>query len=366
MMEKTGRSRGLHPSPASSGLGVGNGLSRRRFLAGAGGLLVLGAAGCAGGQDAGGASGGGRTIEHKYGSTEVSGTPGRVVTVGTTDQDPVLALGVKPVGIGEWYGEYPSATWPWAQDELGDVEPEVVSTTEFNFEQIAALEPDLILGLSSGLTRQDYDTLSDIAPTVAQPKGYIDYGVPWQEQTRAIGRALGREERAKGLVTDLEARFDQAREEHPRFEGASGVIVGANQQGDSYFPAPYNPQDVRGRFMEALGFEQPAKLRELAGDAFFTELSRERLELIDAEVLIWVDLGVGFDAVENDPLYRQLDAAQEGRDIFLTDEVLNGALSFGTVLSLPLVLDELIPRIAAAVDGEPDTKTTPLSKRAKE
>ena len=227
-------------------------------------------------------------------------------------------------------------------------------------ERIAALEPDLILGLNSGLTRQDYDTLSDIAPTVAQPKGYIDYGAPWQEQTRTIGRALGREERADEVVSEVESRFAAVRENHPRFSGASGVIVGANGQGDSYFPAPYNPQDVRGRFMDALGFEQPRALRELAGDAFFTELSREQLGLVDAEVLVWVDLGAGFDAVRDDPLYQQLDAVREGRDVFLDDEVLNGALSFGTVLSLPFVLDGLVPRIAAAIDGDPET-TTPDS-----
>ena len=334
------------------------GITRRRFLAG--GLLFLGAAaGCRGGRE-GASSGDARAVGHKYGSTEISGTPERVVTVGITDQDPVLALGVKPVGIGEWYGEYPSAVWPWARDELGDAEPEVLPTTQLAFERIAALEPDLILGLNSGLTRQDYDTLSDIAPTVAQPKGYIDYGAPWQEQTRTIGRALGREERADEVVSEVESRFAAVRENHPRFSGASGVIVGANGQGDSYFPAPYNPQDVRGRFMDALGFEQPRALRELAGDAFFTELSREQLGLVDAEVLVWVDLGAGFDAVRDDPLYQQLDAVREGRDVFLDDEVLNGALSFGTVLSLPFVLDGLVPRIAAAIDGDPET-TTPDS-----
>ncbi|MGH8908546.1 MAG: hypothetical protein ACRD0K_19125 [Egibacteraceae bacterium] len=33
------------------------------------------------------------TIDHKYGSAEVTAEPSRVVTVGVTEQDPVLALG---------------------------------------------------------------------------------------------------------------------------------------------------------------------------------------------------------------------------------------------------------------------------------
>lgn len=332
--------------------------NRREFLIGAGSLLVLAPFGC-GSDDGAGVettSGDTRTIEHKYGSTEISGRPERVVTVGLTDQDPVLALGVKPVGIKQWYGDYPNAVWPWAQDELGDAEPEVLPATELNFEQISTLNPDLILGQNSALTQEDYDTLSEIAPTIAQPGDYVDFGVPWQEQTRKTGRALDREDRTESLVSDVEDRFAQAREEHPEFEGARGVVVGVVKKGDSYAPAPYSPEDVRGRFMNVLGFEQPAEIRELAGDAFFTEISREKLDLLDnADVVIWVETDSGFGPVKEDQLYQRLDIAQENRDVFLEDKVLNGAFSFATVLSLPLVLDELVPKIAAAVDGDPET-----------
>ena len=54
------------------------------------------------------------TIEHKYGETTIPEQPERVVTVGFADQDALLALGVSPVGIRDWYGEQPFATWPWA------------------------------------------------------------------------------------------------------------------------------------------------------------------------------------------------------------------------------------------------------------
>ena len=332
--------------------------TRGQFLAGVGGLLLLG--GCGGGAGSGDSSGGEgsggtRTIKHKYGKTEVSGTPGRVVTVGFTDGDYVLALGVAPVAVREWFGEKPYATWPWARDELGGAEPEVLPSTELNFEGIAGLEPDLIVGVSSGMTGQEYSTLSEIAPTLPQSGEFVDFGVPWQEQTRAIGRALGRQDRAEGLVSDLESRFAAAREEHPEFEGASGVVVGLTVEGDSYTPSPYGPQDVRGRFMSSLGFRIPEEISDLTGDAFFADLSRERLELIDADALVWVTVAAeSFEAVRDDPLYRRLDVARQGRDLFL-EETLSGALSFGSVLSLPFALEELVPRLAAAVDGDPGT-----------
>src|SRR4051794_21128049 len=45
------------------------------------------------------------TIEHKYGTTEIGQKPVRVVSVGFQDQDPLLALGVVPVGIRDWFGD---------------------------------------------------------------------------------------------------------------------------------------------------------------------------------------------------------------------------------------------------------------------
>lgn len=353
---------GFPEAAGKVGAQVGGLSTRREFLIGSGSLILLGAAGCGANADDG-ASGGGeervasetRTVEHKYGRTDIQGSPEQVVTVGFTDGDPVLALGATPVAVREWFGEQPFAAWPWARDALGDAEPEVLPPTELDFEQIAGLRPDLIIGVSSGMTEDEYGTLSEIAPTIAQSGEYVDFGVPWQEQTRAIGRALGREGRAEELVREVEEQFGRAREEHPEFEGASGVVVGLSTEGGSYTPSPYGPQDVRGRFLTSLGFEIPDEISELAGDSFFANLSRERLGLIDADVLVWVPvLAESFDTVQEDPLYCKLDAAREGRDLFL-EETLSGALSFGTVISLPFLLDELVPRMAAAVDGDPDT-----------
>src|SRR5215207_8052308 len=94
------------------------------------------------------------TIEHKYGASTIDAEPTRVVTVGFADQDALLALGVIPVGIRDWYGDQPNAVWPWATDELGDATPEVLSSSELNYEQIKALDPDLIVGVTSGMTEQ--------------------------------------------------------------------------------------------------------------------------------------------------------------------------------------------------------------------
>lgn len=54
---------------------------------------------------------------------------------------------------------------------------------ELDIERIAALEPDLISGVYSGITEDEYVRLSEIAPTITQTGGYVDFGMPWQEMT---------------------------------------------------------------------------------------------------------------------------------------------------------------------------------------
>ncbi len=45
-------------------------------------------------------------------------------------------------------------------------------------EKVAALAPDLIIGQYAGITDKEYALLSKLAPTIAQPGSYVDYGVP--------------------------------------------------------------------------------------------------------------------------------------------------------------------------------------------
>jgi iron complex transport system substrate-binding protein len=294
------------------------------------------------------------TIAHKYGETTIEATPQRVLSLGYNEQDAILALGVRPIAVRYWFGDEPHAVFPWAQDELGDAEPEVLNMPfgELDFEAIAALRPDLISGVYSGITAEEYATLARIAPTIAQPDGYVDFGVPWQEMTLIVGRALGKESEAQALIDDVEARFAAVREAHPEWAGKT-VIVGA-PRGDGTFGFVAS-QDPRSRVFRDLGFEVPAALDEVAGDQFWGQISLEQAELLDQDLIVfhqmaWVEGGRA--AIEADPLISRLNAMREGRVVYVEGE-LDDALQFGTVLSLPYLLEGITPLIEDALDGTP-------------
>lgn len=297
-----------------------------------------------------------RTIEHKFGSTEIPAEPTRVVSVGSNDQDAILAVGVKPVAVTYWYGDHPFATFPWAQDELGDSQPEVLERGELNFEQITALRPDLIIGLFSGMTVQEYETLSQIAPTVPQSGDYPDYAMPWDEAALMVGRALGREARAEQAVADVKAGFAQARDDHPEFQGVEAIGGQLGKDPSQYYLG--GPGDARVQFLSNLGFELPAEIAELVGDASNAEISAEQLSLVDTADLVLWPVGQARELatqVQEDPIYQQLEVVQRGADVFVLPPE-GEALSWNTVLSLPFALEGIVPLLAAAVDGDPTTR----------
>jgi iron complex transport system substrate-binding protein len=290
-------------------------------------------------------------IEHTYGEITIDAEPQRVVSIGYGEHDGLLALGVVPIAVRDWYGEQPYATWPWAQDELGDATPEVLPNSELNFEQIAALQPDLIVGISSGMTEEDYSTLSAIAPTLAQPEGYIDYGTPWDVALELTGRAVGKSAEAEQVIADTKQLFTDAIADHPEFAGASAAVTFFFEDQ----PGAYGSEDGRSRALTDLGFVVPSEIDDLAGDAFFVSVSPEDLSVIDTDVVIWIGLGdEETESIRTLPTRPSMRAFEEGREV-VADDLLSGAFSHSSPLSLEYVIEHLVPELALAVDGNPAT-----------
>ena len=121
----------------------------------------------------------------------------------------------------------------------------------------------------------------------------------------------------------------------------------------------YGPDDMRTQTLEALGFTFPDSLRGAFPGEFGGQLSRRA----DRRARSRRD---GLDrraegrrrSSSAGPIYSKLDVRKEGRDVFMAAaDPGYAAVPFVTVLSLPTLVDTLVPRLAAAVDGDPSTPT---------
>jgi iron complex transport system substrate-binding protein len=298
------------------------------------------------------------SIENKFGTAVIRSEPQRVVTVGLTDQDAVLAMGTVPVATTNWFGDTPGRIFRWAEDAAGTARnplgdgtlPEVLES-EKAFEKVAALKPDLITAVYAGLSAKDYALLSKIAPVVAAPKGYVDYGTPWQQATTLIGTAMGQREKAEKMVADVDAQLAKVKADHPEFAGRTAATVSAYE---GIFV--YGPEDPRGRFLTDIGFTYPDSLKRFSKDNFGESISAENASEVDLDALVWVNDEKA--AVDMVPTYPNLKVHTEGRDVFIGEkDDLYIPSSFVTVLSIPYLIEHEVPRLVAAVDGDPSTAT---------
>ncbi|MFT4233731.1 MAG: ABC transporter substrate-binding protein [Microbacterium sp.] len=291
------------------------------------------------------------TVEHRYGEVTIPSEPQRVVVVGVTEQDILLELGVTPIATTEWYGEQPYATWPWATELLGDAKPVVlVSDDGFEFEKIASLDPDLIVGTNAGMTQEDFDRFSEIAPTITSLPSADAYFSDWQDQTRLIAAAVGRTALGEELIAGVEDAYDRAASEHPEFAGLTATFSqGAAWDGNLYV----YPDGLNTDFLTELGFTMTQGLEAYSENVGEQALiSAENTGLLDADVIVFAtDEGEEIDALLDFGTVAQLDAVVEHRAIY-TDSTLAGAIYFLTPLSQKYVIEHLTPLLEAAVAGE--------------
>ena len=98
----------------------------------------------------------------------------------------------------------------------------------------------------------------------------------------------------------------------------------------------YGAEDVRGRFLTSLGFKLPDDSRRSPELEFGGNLSMERADLLDVDVIVWLDAADAKGPLGG-PVYSSLNVHTQGREVHLSSftDPLGGATSFVSVLSLP-------------------------------
>ncbi|MCW0213054.1 MAG: iron-siderophore ABC transporter substrate-binding protein [Pseudonocardia sp.] len=283
------------------------------------------------------------TVDTMFGAVSVPANPQRVVALGWSDAEAALALGVQPVAVSDWLAFGGKGVGPWAT-ALFTTTPTILPTLELSYEQISSLNPDLILNTRSDNSKEKFDELSKIAPTVSAPPGLaVQYGTTWQQQMQLVSQALGKKDEGDKLIADVDSAFEAARSADPQFAGRT-VAVGA-YFGDQY--GAYVDGDARVDFMKSLGFVNKPEIQALSdGKSFYSQLAREQIEKLSADLTVVFPIGGDATPIKNDPVLNQIPAARDGHLLIMEDATLISAFSSGSTLGTKYAIDNAVPLIA--------------------
>ena len=316
-------------------------------------LAVL--TGCSSGSDeppAGSATSGGAgpaTIPTAFGDVTVPAAPQRVVALGWSDAETALALGVQPVGASDWLAVGGDGLGPWVTQRY-TTPPQKLGTLEIDLEQVAALQPDLILDTRSAGTKERHDQLAQLGvPVVGIPAGGEDYLTPWRDQLRMVGAALGKQQEAARLQSELENRFAEARRQNPALNGAT-VVSGAKNTLGEY--AAYVGRTGRVEFLRELGLVNSPAIEDIPAQGFSVPISREQMGLLDARVTIMQAISGNAADITGDPLWATVPSVAAGRGIVLDDKNVSLAFASSSVPGQLYALDRMVAPIAAAVSKQ--------------
>jgi iron complex transport system substrate-binding protein len=293
-------------------------------------------------------------IPHAFGTTVLTEKPLRIATVNWSNHEVPLALGVVPVGFARanFGDDDGDGILPWVEArlaELGAPPPVLFDEGDgIDFEAVAATEPDVILAAYSGLSAQDYETLSRIAPVVAYPDA--PWTTDWRQTIALNSAGMGMAAEGQALIARLEGQIAQTRAEHPEFAGKTAMFVTHLAPQDLSRIGFYTERDARVRFFHDLGFAAPQMVRAAAaGGGFSAEVSAELIDsLADVDVLVTYGGAALREKLSEDLLTAQLPAVRRGALVMLDNDPM-GTAANPTPMSLPWVLEAYADRLSAAV-----------------
>lgn len=291
------------------------------------------------------AAGNSYSVSHALGTTTLFTAPKRIVTLGWSGEDVVLALGQKPIAMTR-YGSFPSGMFPWTEEKLFGHQP-ILMSGDFDYEKIAALNPDLIIGVYSGIDERSYKRLSSIAPTVVYRSA--PWSADWREQTTVIGEALGKSSEAESLIVRTDVLLEEFSHHYTILKGKTFTFGTYIAGGNGI--VVYLPKDPRVAALMGVGLIPSKGIEHIASanpEETSISIAFEDIASIDADILImWYGEGAR-EAAEAQPLFQILGAVKSGAYVALDDPISVWSTSALSILSIPYGFPRFLPKLAEA------------------
>lgn len=262
---------------------------------------------------------------------ELPGQPQRIIAHYFAPE--ITALGASMIGTN-----YLNAELSLTDEQLKGIEDIGSDGINPDLEKTMSVNPDLMI-VPDFLEPDTVAALEKIAPTVV-----MSYSEDPFTRLRKLGEVTGLQEAAEQWISGYEAKAEQKRLELQPYlkqgETASAFILHEDKKLYVYGTARLGPT-----MYEALGFKQPAKLKELFADdpsVLWKEISLEVLADYAGDRVFFVTTSGGEESVQevkdllNGPVWNSVPAVKNGHAY-----VVDTRWALNDPLTLDWLLDEM-------------------------
>lgn len=289
-----------------------------------------------------------RVVETLHGPVEVPATPERVVAISYETPWQMQAAGVRPVGVIDYSAWIDSYTTE--QQAFIDGIAIVGDFGTPNYEAIAALDPDLIIGDAYEMDELAHASLSAIAPTVLVSGR--DRG-DWRATSTMTAEALGAIGVLEAAIADYEAEVARLRDEYVDVLAMEWIHFSLGNA-ESEFSIQYPTGVIGDLIFNELGATLAASVPDIETPAGYESFSKEQIGdlLGGADILVYFENPDGsvmglIQAVIDAPLFGSLSAAQAGNVVGVCCSVTDYVTARDYLLA---VEERVLAPFAAAAD----------------
>lgn len=255
------------------------------------------------------------TVAAENGEVEVPQDPADVVVFDNAQLDILDALEVDVAGIPS-ADAVPTFFSAYAEDETV---ADVGSLFEPDFEEVAAIDPDLII--SGGRSADATEELAEIAPTLDMSLETGNTLASLSDRAQTYGEIFDRTEQADLLATELEERTNEVGEQVA--EAGDGLVL-ITSSGEI---SAYGPGSRYGFFYDDLGMEPAVEISsseashgEVLSFEALAEADPDWLYVIDRDTAIGEEGASPAEQVLDNDLVADTTAAEEDQILHLDSE----------------------------------------------
>lgn len=274
------------------------------------------------------------TMSTRFGDVTIEKKPERILALSTPAADDLLSLGITPSIVSADPDSLEKSN-PWIVEDIKEISVAgLTSRGETDYEKIASLDPDLIIG---GITDEDkFNKLSNIATTVTANSS--DNNPDWDVNLNYIAEATNKKEEAESVIKSITEKYASVGKSVSNISEKSYNWVGIGSNGKMSYG--------NGSLIGLFGLKANQDNGQNSGNI----ISAENLRVLDSDfIAIWAQDGEDSPStvkLKNDPMFKELPAAKAG-NVYWAGLPEANALNSPAPMAMEWFLEQLTPSIEA-------------------